>query len=117
METKPTAPHTGQLLRAYTRKRKISHSAWQQVSGKAYSTIIKYQKQPSMRVDTLFEICLTLKHNFMREIADMLPAELEPRAIPDKTAEVTALQQRIAQLETQVATLEKALALVGGRGG
>lgn len=115
METKPVAPHIGQLLRAYTRKRKISHSSWQQVSGKAYNTIIKYQKQPSMRVDTLFSICLTLKHNFIREIADMLPAELEPKALPDQSAEVATLQQRIAQLETQVATLKEALGLVGGR--
>ncbi len=113
METKPKAPHVGQLLRAYTRKRKISHSSWQQISGKAYSTIIKYQKQPTMRVATLFDICLTLKRNFIREIADMLPAELEPKALPDQTADVAALQQRIAQLETQVATLERALALVG----
>jgi hypothetical protein len=116
MDTLPTAPHIGQLLRAYTRKRKISHSTWQQVSGKNYKTIIRYQKNASMRVDTLFSICLTLKRNFIREIADMLPPELEPRAVADKDAEVATLQQRITLLETQVATLKEALSLVGGRG-
>lgn len=116
MDTPPTAPHIGQLLRDYTRKRKIAHSAWQQLSGKSYKRIIGYQKNPTMRVDTLFEICLTLKHNFLREIADMLPPHLEPRPVPDQGAEVAALQQRVKELEGQVATLERALTLVG-RGG
>ncbi len=113
---KPTAaPHTGNMLRAYTRSRRIAHSAWQQVSGKSYSTIIKYQKQADMRVSTLFAICQTLNHNFLREIADLLPPGMPPAAPPQQTAEVAALQQQVNALQLQVATLKEALALIGGR--
>jgi hypothetical protein len=115
MQQNKTAPHIGQMLRAYTRSHKISHSAWQQVSGKSYNSIINYQKQPTMRIDTLFTICQTLKHNFLREIADMLPPDMPPQAPSNQQAQVAALLQQVKDLQTQVATLKEALKLVGGR--
>jgi DNA-binding Xre family transcriptional regulator len=111
-----TVPHIGNRLRQFVQQRRIFQSGWARKQGITEQTIARYLKQPTMRVDTLFAICLTLKYNFIREIADALPAELEPRAVPDQTAQVAAQEQRIAQLETQVATLKEALALVGGRG-
>ncbi len=99
------APHT----------RRIAHSAWQQVSVKSYSTIIKYQKQADLWASTLFAICRTLNHNFLRKIADLLPPGMSPAAPPQQTAEVAALQQQVNTLQLQVATLKEALALIGGR--
>jgi uncharacterized protein YceH (UPF0502 family) len=107
------APHIGNMLRQYVRQHRIFQSGWARERGIQPTTVARYLKQPSMRVDTLFTICQTLEHNFLREIADALPAELEPRPVADQSTEVAALQQRIAQLETQVATLKEALALVG----
>jgi hypothetical protein len=115
MQQYKTAPHIGQMLRAYTRSHKISHSAWQQVSGKSYKSIINYQKQPTMRIDTLFAICQTLNYNFLRAIADMLPPDMPPLPAANQQAQVAALQQQVKELQTQVATLKEALALVGGR--
>jgi hypothetical protein len=40
---------------------------------------------------------------------------MEPRAIVDQDDAIAALQQQVKDLQLQVATLEKALALVGGR--
>lgn len=103
------APHIGNMLRQYVKKRRIFQSGWARESGLHPSTVATYLENPSMRVDTLFAICQTLKHNFFREIADMLPPELEPKAAIDRDAEVDALK-------AQIATLEKALMLVvGGR--
>ncbi len=102
------APHIGNMLRQYVQKRRISQSGWARETGLNPSTVATYLENPAMRVDTLFAICQTLQHNFLREIADMLPPDMEPKAATNRDAEVEALK-------AQIATLEKALMLVGGR--
>ena len=109
------APHIGQLLKAYTSKQRISYSSWRQTAGKDYSTVFRYHKRASLQMDTLFEISQTLGHNFLREIADMLPATIPPERIPDQHQRVLEQEQRIKELELQVATLKEALGLIGGK--
>jgi hypothetical protein len=109
------APHTGDMLRDYVQRHRIFQSGWARQQGVDPTTIARFLKQPSLQVDTLFAICQVLKHNFLREIADLLPPDMPPVAPLSQAAEVAALQAQIAELQTQVATLKEALALVGGR--
>jgi cell shape-determining protein MreC len=110
------SPHIGNMLRDYVTKKRIYQSGWARQQGLNPTSVARYLKRPTMQVDTLFAISQTLQHNFLREISDLLPPQLEPQAAIDRGAEVEALQQRVQQLETQVATLKEALALVGRRG-
>jgi hypothetical protein len=66
-----------------------------------------------MRVDTLFKISQMLNYNFLQDIAAELPADMPPGRTADQSATVAALQQQVKDLQLQVATLEKALGLVG----
>ena len=68
-----------------------------------------------MRIDTLFAICQQLNHNFLREIADTLPANLPPIAPTNNDALVQLLQTENEQLKLKVATLENAIKLFGGK--
>lgn len=109
------APHIGNMLRQFITKHRFYQSSWAREAGVTPKTVAKYLKNPSMRIDTLFTISQTLKHNFIREIADMLPPDLAPQKPIDHTETVTALQAEVAQLKVQIATLEKALSLIGGK--
>jgi hypothetical protein len=110
-----TAPHIGNMLKAYVQQHRIFQSGWARQQGIKPTTVARYLKQPNMQVDTLFAICHTLNHNFLREIADMLPPAMPPQQPANQQAEVIALQQQVKELQTQVATLKEALTLVGGR--
>lgn len=109
------APHIGNILKQYVAKHRLFQSAWARNAGITPKTVAGYLKHPTMRIDTLFTISQTLKHNFIREVADMLPPDLVPQKPVDQTETVKALQAEIEQLKIQVATLEKALSLIGGK--
>lgn len=111
-----TAPHTGNMLREYVKKHRIFQSGWARQQGVSGQTKARYLKQPTMRIDTLYAVCQTLHYNFLQEIAATLPATMPRQQPPGQQAEVAALQQQVKELQTQVATLKEALALVGGRG-
>lgn len=68
-----------------------------------------------MRVGTLFTICQTLHYNFLRDIADLLPPDMPPQKTHALQARIDELENENEHLKVQIATLEKALSLVGGR--
>ncbi len=107
------APHIGQLLASFVSQHKIYQSAWARDAGIAQQTVAKYLKQPHMRVDTLFTICQHLEYNFLRDVANMLPAALPPQAPENQAGELARLSAENQQLKVQVATLEKAISLLG----
>jgi transcriptional regulator with XRE-family HTH domain len=109
------APHIGNMLRLFITKHRLSQSAWARNAGVTPKTVASYLKHPTMRIDTLFTVSQTLAHNFIREVADMLPPDLVPQKPVDQTETVKALQAEIEQLKVQVKTLEKALSLIGGK--
>jgi hypothetical protein len=110
------APHTGKMLKQFVRKNRLFQSGWARQQGVYPTTIARYLKNPTMRVDTLFTICQVLQYNFFREVADLLPDQFPPVKTDDTKKEKETLQQEITSLKQQVATLEKALLLVGGKG-
>jgi DNA-binding Xre family transcriptional regulator len=110
-----TTPHIGNMLMDYVKRKRIYQSGWARQQGVTKQTIAKYLKNSSMRIDTMLRICETLNHNFLREIADMLPPSMEPPAVANQQQDITILQQEVEALKLQVATLEKALTLVAGK--
>lgn len=109
------APHIGNMIRKHVKEKRLFQSGWARQQGVTPKTIASYLKNPAMRTDTLFTICQVLNQNFFRQIADSLPANLPPELQHESRQLAEALQQEVAQLKLQVATLEKALGLVGGR--
>ena len=108
-------PHIGNILKTYIQKNRLYQSAWARDAALSTQTVAKYLKQPTMRIDTLFAICQQLNHNFLREIADTLPANLPPTATTNNDALVQQLQTENEQLKLKVATLENAIKLFGGK--
>jgi hypothetical protein len=107
------APHIGNMVNSFIRKNKYYQSSWAREAGVSYQTVVRYLKQPTMRVDTLYAISQQLKYNFLREIADTLPPTLPPQAPVDQSAELAALKAENAALKIEIAALEKAIGLMG----
>lgn len=117
MQTEPLKqpPHIGSMLRKYIKTNRLAQSAWARRQGVHHTNVARYLKQSTMQVDTLFTICFALRYNFFKEIAAALPAEMPPATQHESEQQLEALKQENEQLKLQVATLEKALGLVGGR--
>ena len=109
------APHIGNMIKKYVKEKRLFQSGWARQQGVTPKAIAHYLKNPSMRTDTLFTICQVLNYNFFRQIADTLPATMPPETQHESRQLAEELKQEVAQLKLQVATLEKALGLVGGR--
>ncbi|HLG33343.1 MAG TPA: hypothetical protein VI757_00560 [Bacteroidia bacterium] len=56
--------HIGQTIKQHVKEHRVSQAAWARRQGVNQQAVWRYQKQPSMRVDTLFTICqmLNKKH-------------------------------------------------------
>jgi hypothetical protein len=85
-------PRIGQLLKNHVQAHRLFQSGWARQQGVSRQAIARYLKQPTMRVDTLFVICQTLKYNFLRDIANLLPPQLQPQAPANEQTTITALQ-------------------------
>ncbi len=99
-----TSIHTGQILKNYINKNKISKAALARKLGLVDSTILRFQKSNSLQNNTLIRICFALKHNFFADIAALLPKEFSTDAPQD-----TSKDQRIAQLEQEILILKSQL--------
>lgn len=106
--TPSPSPHSGNLISAVFRARRIHKNALSRVLGCNISTIVRLQHKPSVPSDRLWQLCHALKHNFFRDIADQLPPDFSLTAPPDGSKD-----RRIAELERQVQVLqaEKAVLL------
>ncbi len=112
---KKVLPDIGKMLSDFIDKNKIAQSWWSRAQDVNYKTVTRYLKSPTMKLETLYEICQILEYNFIREIADTLPDDMPPTKPIDLAEKVAELEKRNAELTLQVATLEKALSLVGGK--
>ena len=101
--------HTGNMLLNYFKKRRTHRSALARKLNKTPDTLYRYQKQASMQVALLWDICHVMKHNFFKDIAAMLPPEYATDAETDDTLsnEIAALKQQIALLTAERDVLMK----------
>ena len=111
METLKKLPHIGEILKKYVKKNRIYQSAWARHQGVKFKTVNSYYKRPSLQVETLFNICQVLKYNFIREIADQLPAEFPPHATNPLQDENAALKKEIEMLKHEVEILNRVVGM------
>ena len=92
--------HTGQLLRKYVNQKRINQAGWARQQGVNATTIAQYLKNPDMRIGTLIAISQTLNHNFLQDIASLLPAQMPhtPNTLDEKLA---ALEKENEKLKTE----------------
>lgn len=105
------APHIGNMLRKYVKTKRIFQSGWARQQGVKAKTIATYLKNPSMRIDTMFNICQQLEYNFFKEISDTLPPGLPPQTEDASAARVKELEQKVHDLETEVKVLRSVVGL------
>ncbi len=104
-----SAPNIGQRLRKHVTDKRIFQSGWAREQGISRLVIARYLKQPTIKIDTLFTISQVLKYNFIREIADQLPAELPPVATNPLQQRVDELEKENEKLRDQVALLKEVM--------
>ncbi len=110
MPIKPKQPpHIGKILKAYVREKRISQAGWARQQGIGAQQVARYLKRPDQRIGTLFTISQVLKHNFLREIADQLPAEFPPHHENPLSIRVAELEKENEMLKMQVDLLKEVL--------
>ena len=95
------APNTGEILKDFFKKRRISKAALARTLNRASPTVAKYVKNNSIQTSVLWEICHALKHNFLLDIAVQLPTDYTTNSPIDSTKD-----ERIAQLTQENALLK-----------
>jgi transcriptional regulator with XRE-family HTH domain len=99
--TERPAPHTGEMLKALYKKRRIRKAALARKINRRASTLASFAKNHTIQTAVLWELSHALKHNFFADIAAQLPAEYATNVEANTTN-----SDRITQLERQVELLE-----------
>lgn len=99
--TERPAPHTGEMLKALYKKRRIRKAALARKINRRASTLASFAKNHTIQTAVLWELSHALKHNFFADIAAQLPAEYATNVEANTTN-----TDRITQLERQVELLE-----------
>ena len=93
-----TAPNTGEMLRAFYKKRRIHKAALARLLHRRANTMAEFEKNASIQTAILWELCHALKHNFFADIAAQLPSTYTSNVSIDNSKDL-----RIAQLENELA--------------
>lgn len=96
LNTELSAPHTGQMLTALYKKRRISKAALARKLNRRASTMADYVKNSTIQTAILWEISHALKHNFFLDIAAQLPDTFATNVPAD-----TSKDEKIVQLEQE----------------
>lgn len=104
-------PHVGKMLRNYVDNNRLYQSGWARQQGMKPSTISGFFKKPVIPLGTLYDICQILKYNFIREIADSLPAELQPIKDNVLNSRVAELEKENEKLKNDISLLKEVIAM------
>ena len=96
-----TAPNTGELLKVFIKKKRLSKAALSRTLNRATNTLVGFIKGKTIQTAVLWEICHALKHNFFADIAAQLPNTYSNNISADTTKD-----ERIAELEQEVALIK-----------
>lgn len=99
----------GAMLGAYFKKNRIYKSVLARKINRGDSTIVAYQKRPSIQSSIIEELSHAMKHNFFADMADLLPEAYSK----DETKWIEK-DTKIANLEREIEILkaEKEVLLV-----
>lgn len=109
METTKKAIDSGKLLRDYCEKKRIYKAALSRKMGLKYPTMLLNLKSDTISINRLIEFSHGLEHNFLQDIAAQLPEHYTTDAVLNNNhnEEISALKQRIKELENENALLMK----------
>ncbi len=95
--------NSGKLIRATLESKGISQALLARMNHKHVSTIGDQLKRTTIQTNVLWELSLTLKHNFFAEIAALLPADFTPEnaALAAKNLEIEQLQQKLERAQSE----------------
>ena len=97
----PTEIDAGALLKNYIDRHRIYKSALDRSLNKSKGSVIKYQKHASLQSAVLIAMSHALKHNFLADLAALLPDSYTTTEPKDNRQE-----QRIAELEAQLTIVQ-----------
>ena len=107
-----TCPDVGKVIRTHIKKRRISKAALSRNVNHNHQALHSILQRHSLQLQTLWELSVAMRHNFLLDLAAQLPADFTTNA-PDPTL---ALQEELAQLReenirltTQVETLKEVM--------
>jgi hypothetical protein len=94
-------PNVGEMLNTFSKDKRIHQAAWARHQGIKPHMINRLFKKATMQISTLYLVSLILKNNFIREIADTLPAELPARSETALHTQVENLKKEIERLKLE----------------
>lgn len=98
------APHIGQMLAGYYKKKKIYQAALSRDMGRSVPTMANYKKNHSIQIAILWKLCHVLKYNFFADLAAALPDTFGRNSneeLDEKDKEITALQAEVTRLQQE----------------
>jgi hypothetical protein len=97
------APDTGSILKTFLGRKGVSKALLAQKLGYNTTCVYVYFKRPTMQVSLLWRLSILLGHNFFKDIAALLPADLSTNVLPDNTKDnlLTIKDEQIAALQKE----------------
>lgn len=99
--TTQTPIHAGDILKNYIDTHRLYKSALNRTLNKPPNTVLRYQKQASLSSQVLIDLSHALRHNFLADLAALLPESYTTTEPKDNRQE-----QRIAELEAQLTIVQ-----------
>jgi hypothetical protein len=99
--------HTGKLLKDYLETTKMSKTELGRRINRNGVSIFQFTESPSIQTGILIDICHAVKHNFLIDLANQLPAEFTSNVVTDapRMAKENELQATIKALQEENNTL------------
>jgi DNA-binding Xre family transcriptional regulator len=92
--------NTGKMILDYIVKHRLSKTEFGAKFNRNALSVLNYTRSSSIKTQILVSICHATKHNFFRDIADLLPADYT-KTKPDDTSVLDEKDALIAQLKEE----------------
>jgi hypothetical protein len=102
-----TELHIGNLIKKYVKEKRIVQAAWARNMSVDDRTVVRYFKRATMDTKRLLIISQTLKYNFFRHIADLLPPDYPPGG--SMQSQIDALKKENEDLKKEITVLKDVL--------
>lgn len=102
-------PHVGAMVLRVIREKKLSKAAVARMLNVTPSTLANYFEQSSIQFGILWNLSVALEYDFLGELANYYPPTVQPNAKNKTLALLTAAEEKIQLMETQISIYERAL--------
>lgn len=111
MKSTPTQttemPHIGNMIKSHFKTNRIHQATLGRAMSVSPHTIVGYKKAPTLQLKTIWNLCHSLQHNFLMDIALQLPENysINQHINKSKYQQIADLERRIEVLEIEKAIL------------